>query len=133
MSIAAAGAEAALRRFGGTGRVRRGFIAADVLSRSHIYPQPRGMLYRAPARIRVDGAVPPTHMLFRCSIARIRVHSGGRDRPAAEAVDALLRSRAYILSIYFGCSARRASQNHAKALYCVRAHIRPDTDGPPDR
>lgn len=55
------------------------------------------MLYRAPARIRVDGAVPPTHMLFRCSIARIRVHSGGRNRPAAKAVDALLRFRAYIL------------------------------------
>lgn len=55
------------------------------------------MLYRAPARIRADGAVPPTHMLFRCSIARIRVHSGGRNRPAAKAVDALLRFRAYIL------------------------------------
>ena len=39
------------------GQARRNFIAADVLSRSHIYPQPRGTLYRAPARIRVDGAV----------------------------------------------------------------------------
>lgn len=77
-------------------------VSAEAISRRmschvHTYPQPRGMLYRAPARIRVDGAVPPTHMLFRCSIARIRVHSGGRNRPTAEAVDALWRFRAYIL------------------------------------
>ena len=57
MPIAAAGAETALRRIGGARRVRRGYIAADVLSRSLIYPQPRGMLYRASARIRADGAV----------------------------------------------------------------------------
>lgn len=63
----------------------------------HTYIRSRAGCFVARPRAYALTARCITHMLFRCSIARIRVHSGGRDRLAAEAVDALLRSRAYIL------------------------------------
>lgn len=75
---------------------------AEALSRRmschvHTYIRSRAGCFVARPRAYALTARCITHMLFRCSIARIRVHSGGRDRLAAEAVDALLRSRAYIL------------------------------------
>lgn len=88
-------------------------------------------------------------------IARPRAYAlTARYIPPICCSDALLRAYAYTLAdgtdplpkpsmlncafariscIDFDCSARRASQNHAKALYCVRAHIRPGAYGPPDR
>ena len=58
-------------------------------------------------------------MLYRA----LRIHSGGRDRPAAEAVDAQLRFRAYISCIDFDCSARRASQKTRQKRSVAPARI----------
>lgn len=132
MPIAAAGAEAALRRIGGAG------WSAEILSRR--------MSYHVHSYIRSREG---------CFIARPRVYAlTARCLPPICCSDALLRVYAYTLAdeadplpkplmlycapariscIDFDCSARRALQNDTKALCCARAHIRPDADGPPDR
>lgn len=67
-----------------------------------------------------------------CSIARYAYTLADGTDPLPKLL-MLNCASARISCIDFDCSARRASQNEAKALCCARAHIRSDADGPPDR
>lgn len=98
----------------------------------HTYIRSRAGCFVARPRAYALTARCITHMLFRCSIARYAYTLADGTDPLPKLL-MLYCASARISCIDFDCSARRASQNEAKALCCARAHIRPDADGPPDR
>lgn len=111
--------------------------SAEAISRRmsyhvHTYIRSRAGCFIARPRAYALTARCITHMLFRCSIARYAYTLADGTDPLPKLL-MLNCASARISCIDFDCSARRASQNEAKALCCARAHIRPDADGPPDR
>lgn len=112
--------------------------SAEILSRRmsyHVHTYIRSREGRFIARPRAYALTARCLLPICCSDALLRAYAYTLTDEADPLPKLLMLNcaSARISCIDFDCSARRASQNEAKALCCARAHIRPDADGPPDR